>query len=143
MKKIYFIPSVHSQDFSIFQFFKNQGTCDPATILNGEELQRFDDFPTAPCGFGQFDAANSIGFCLSGTVPVDQLIGLTVFLSDNTSFEILSCEIDVFPGCDDFGGTFYDCSVNGAPSDLCVTHIECPDGTLITQCNNDGGGCSL
>jgi hypothetical protein len=137
VKKIYFIPVIQSQDFSKFHFCKNQGS---AASLNGEELQTFDGLPNAPCGFGVVDSSNSLGFCLSGAVPVDQFVGLNVVMGDGSSFEILSCEAAAFSGCDDFGGTFYDCIVSGSPSDvLCVSSIESEGGTLITHCNSTGG----
>lgn len=105
--------------------------------LNGNVLLTLDGQTNAPCGFVITD--NIIGFCLSGSVPLDQFVGLNVVMSNGSSFEISSCVVGDSVGCDISGGTFYDCTVSETPSDVfCVSSIE-SDGTLITQCNNTGG----
>jgi hypothetical protein len=137
--KTYSIPSITSLDSSKLHFFKNQATCDPLTILNGQQLSATD---STDCGF--VTGTNEIELCLSGPVAdVGQFEGL--ILENPQSFGgqmvIANCTLGGSTvNC--LGGVLYTCTgANTIPDGECVFSINCPDGTLISECQTLGGGC--
>jgi hypothetical protein len=130
----YLIPSIVSLDSSRMHLFRNQATCDPTTILNGQELI-ISDFPS--CGEADISDSNVVEICLSGPVnDITQLNGLVLTASSSNQ----QITID---SCVDFGtsipcsGTAYRCTAVGglSQSSRCILNIQCPDGTIITECS--------
>jgi hypothetical protein len=134
----YLIPSVISLDSSKIQLFKNQATCDPATILNGQDLQNING--PLICGAVDQNDFDLVHFCLTGSVSdVSQFVGLTVNTGGAFTPEsrtIVSCVEDAgFGSCPD---TAYRCQVDSDFNERqCVLSLECPDGTTITSCPNN------
>lgn len=132
-------PSVISLDSSKMHLFRNQATCDPQTVLNGQDLA-----PSSSNDCGFVTGANEIEICLSGLVnDLSQFQGL--ILENPQSFGgqmvIDSCNLGgSIASC--LGGVLYTCTgVNSIPSNECVFSINCPDGTLISECETLGSGC--
>jgi hypothetical protein len=132
MKQSYLTPSSQVHDFSKFQFAQNQATCTSGTLT----LVPFDDVGGA-CGFR--DGASSMGLCLSEAVDPSLLEGWILNLNDGSSVTIAGCVPFDFGGTCTFG---ISCSVPLTGQELfCVNSIECPDGTLVDACPNQG--CQL
>jgi len=140
MLQTYITPSIQDHDFSRFQFAKNQATCDPATVINGEDFAIEFDFGT--CGFGVND--NRADICLSGDVnDVSQLESLILRDNFGGQFVISSCsEGGTTFGTADCDGTAYRCSGSGDLNGNCILSMTCPDGTLISTCDPLNSNCS-
>ena len=133
----YSIPSVISLDSSKMHFFKNQATCDPATILNGQELAPNNS--ALDCGF--VTGANEVQICLSDSVDdPSQFEGLILADPFGGEMVIQNCTLGGSSMDCDGAGVAYTCTgVNSINN--CVFTISCPDGTLISECQTLALGC--
>jgi hypothetical protein len=131
MRQEYLVPSIKSEDFSKLYFFKNQGTCNIET-----DLTDIDGGSAGFCG-AAFD--ENAAFCLSGSEDLsDALEGLILDLTGGQSATIENCITIDKGNCD--SGLLYICNISGISGSECVESLDCPDGSVIAECE-DSGNC--
>jgi hypothetical protein len=133
MKQEYLIPSINSEVFSKLHFFKNQGTCNIQT-----DLTDIGGGSAGLCGAGFDDNA---AFCLDGSEDLsDALEGLVLDFTGGQSATIGNC-ISIDKGnCE--SGLLYICNISGISGSECVESLNCPDGSVIADCD-DTSGCGV
>jgi hypothetical protein len=132
-KMTYSTPSIISLGSFHINFLKNQATC----TLNGAQL--VTDMDIGQCFV---DDADQNQFCLSGLEDQSgQLDGLFLGFSQSGLLQITTCTSVIEPTCVGQARR-YTCTLSGDPTNFnCLLEIRCPDGTVLTTCEDPGPNC--